>query len=31
MWGLALFLRETQVAAAQLRVPEDYLESHRDL
>jgi hypothetical protein len=31
MWGLWLFLRETQVAAEILRIPEDYLESHRDL
>jgi len=31
MWGLTLFLRETQVAAATLRIPEDYLESHRKL
>ncbi len=26
MWGLILFLRETQVAAASLRVPRDLLE-----
>ena len=31
MWALTLFLRETQVAAATLRIPEDYLESHREL
>ena len=31
MWGLTLFLRETQVAAATLRIPEDYLESHREI
>lgn len=31
MWGLWLFLRETQVAAFALRVPETYLERHRDL
>ena len=31
MWGLWLFLRETQVAAQSLRIPEEYLESHRDL
>jgi hypothetical protein len=31
MWALTLFLRETQVAAAQIRIPEDYLESHREL
>ena len=31
MWGLWLFLRETQVAASILRIPETYLESHRDL
>jgi hypothetical protein len=29
MWGLWLFLRETQVAAAILRIPEKYLETHR--
>jgi len=31
MWGLWLFLRETQVAAEILRIPEQYLETHRDL
>jgi hypothetical protein len=31
MWGLWLFLRETQVAAAILRIPEKYLETHREL
>jgi len=31
MWGLWLFLRETQVAAESLRIPETYLEAHRDL
>jgi hypothetical protein len=31
MWALVLFLRETQVAAAQLRIPRDYLELHRKL
>ena len=31
MWALVLFLRETQVAAAQLRIPRDYLELHREL
>jgi len=31
MWGLLLFLRETQVAAQALRIPRDYLELHRDL
>ena len=31
MRGLWLFLRETQVAAESLRVPEAYLENHRDL
>jgi hypothetical protein len=31
MWALVLFLRETQVAAGQLRIPRDYLELHRDL
>lgn len=30
MWALTLFLRETQVAAATLRIPRDYLELHRD-
>lgn len=31
MWGLLLFLRETQVAAQALQIPRDYLELHRDL
>jgi hypothetical protein len=31
MWGLWLFLRETQVAAETLRIPETFLESHREL
>ncbi len=31
MWALVLFLRETQVAAAQLRIPRDMLELERDL
>lgn len=29
MWALILFLRETRVAAATLRIPRDYLELHR--
>lgn len=31
MWALTLFLSETQVAAATLRIPADFLEQHRDL
>ncbi|MDE2403787.1 MAG: DUF2721 domain-containing protein [Sphingomonadales bacterium] len=31
MWALTLFLRETQVAAATLRIPRDYLELHREI
>lgn len=31
MWALVLFLRETQVAAATLRIPRDYLELERDI
>ncbi len=31
MWALVLILRETQVAAAQLRIPRDYLELEREL
>ena len=31
MWALVLFLRETRVAAATLRIPRDYLELHRDI
>ncbi|MES2492729.1 MAG: DUF2721 domain-containing protein [Pseudomonadota bacterium] len=30
MWALVLFLRETRVAAATLRIPRDYLELDRD-
>jgi len=29
MWALLLFLKETRVAAATLRIPRDYLELHR--
>ena len=31
MWALVLFLREIQIAAAQLRIPRDYLELEREL
>ena len=31
MWGLILFLRETQIAMQALRVSEDYLELGRDI
>ncbi len=31
MWALVLFLRETQIAAEQLRIPNTYLELERDL
>ncbi|MDE2437281.1 MAG: DUF2721 domain-containing protein [Sphingomonadales bacterium] len=31
MWALVLFLRETQVAADQLRIPRMYLELERDI
>lgn len=31
MWALLLFLRETQVATSALRIPEDFLELHRDI
>ena len=31
MCGLLLFLRETRISAAMLRIPEDYLEKHREL
>ena len=31
MWGLILFLRETQIAMQALRVSEDYLELERDI
>ena len=30
MWALVLFLHETRVAAAALRIPRDYLELHRE-
>lgn len=30
MWALLLFLHETRVAAAALRIPRDYLELHRE-
>ena len=30
MWALLLFLQETRVAAAALRIPRDYLELHRE-
>lgn len=30
MWALLLFLRETRVAAATLRIPREYLETHRE-
>lgn len=30
MWALVLFLRETQIAAEQLRIPRFYLEQERD-
>lgn len=30
MWALLLFLHETKVAAAALRIPRDYLELHRE-
>ena len=29
--GLVLFLRETQIAAASLRIPSDFLELHREI
>ncbi len=29
MWALVLVLRETRVAAANLRIPRDFLELHR--
>ena len=29
MWGLTLFMRETQIAAAQLRIPRELLELER--
>ncbi|MBS0473634.1 MAG: DUF2721 domain-containing protein [Proteobacteria bacterium] len=31
MWALVLFLRETQVAAEQLRIPRMYLELEREI
>ena len=31
MWALTLFLRETQIAAAMLRIPRDLLELERKL
>ena len=31
MWGLVLFLRETQLAMESLRIPKDYLELEREL
>lgn len=31
MWALVLFLRETQIAAQQLRIPRMYLELEREL
>ncbi len=31
MWALVLVLRESQVAAKQLRIPRDYLELEREL
>jgi hypothetical protein len=31
LYALVLFLKETQIAAASLRIPRDYLELHRDL
>ena len=31
MWALVLFLREIQVAAAQLRIPRAYLELEREI
>ncbi len=31
MWALVLFLRETRIAAAALRIPRDYLELEREL
>lgn len=31
MWALILFLRETQIAAQQLRIPRAYLELEREL
>ena len=31
MWALLLFLRETRVASAQLRIPKNLLELEREL
>lgn len=31
MWGLVLFLRETQISAQQLRIPRAYLELEREV
>jgi hypothetical protein len=31
MWALLLFLRETRVASAQLRIPKSLLELEREL
>jgi len=31
MWALTLFLRETQIAAASLRIPRELLELHRKI
>jgi hypothetical protein len=31
MWALVLILRESQIAAKQLRIPRDYLELEREL
>jgi len=31
MWALILFLRETQIAAQQLRIPKMYLELEREI
>lgn len=31
MWALSLFLLETQVATAAIRIPRDYLEQEREL
>ncbi|MFM5953697.1 MAG: DUF2721 domain-containing protein [Novosphingobium sp.] len=31
MWALVLFLRETQIAAEQLRIPRMYLELEREI
>lgn len=31
MWALTLFMRETREATAALRIPEEYLEAHREI